>query len=86
MYFKMTDIELKLKDYLDINDNIIKESLNNSSTLRYDFIKITAVEINGDRFSVHCQIDGVKSDSISPFLPIPKKFLRKMKLNKLDDI
>jgi hypothetical protein len=79
----MNDIELQLKDYLNKNNEIIKKSLE-SNFMNYDFIKINKVEIEYDKwFMVYCQlIEGVSGDAIS-FLPIPKIFLRKMKLNKI---
>lgn len=77
----MNDIELKLKEYLNKNNEVIKKSLD-ENYLNYDFIKINKVEIEDDGFMVYCQLFEGVGNSIS-FLPIPEKFLRKMKLNKI---
>lgn len=80
----MTDIELKLKDYLSENIEVIEESLKNSWSY-YDFIIVSEVEIDEDYFQAHClTIKNMSSPSISPFLPIPKKFLRKIKLEQIN--
>ena len=79
----MNDIELKLKEYLLKNTEIIEESLK-SNYLNYDFIKVNSIEIENDEFSVKCQIiKGMSCDITSTFIPIPKKFLRKYKLEKI---
>lgn len=77
----MNDIELQLKDYLNKNPEIIKKSLD-ENYLHYDFIKVNDVKIENDNFMLYCQLIENVSNSIS-FLPIPEKFLRKMKLNKI---
>lgn len=78
----MNDIELELKDYLNKNNEVIKKSLDDNF-MHYDFIKVNKVQIEGSGFMVYCNIiEGLSGDAIS-FLPIPEKFLRKMKLNKI---
>jgi hypothetical protein len=77
----MNDIELQLKDYLNKNPEIIKKSLD-ENYLHYDFIKVNNVEIENDGFMLYCQLTENVGNSIT-FLPIPEKFLRKMKLNKI---
>ena len=75
----MNEIELKLKEYLSKHPGVIIKSLKDS-LLYYEFIKINSVEIDGDYFSVKCQTIKGLSDNISPWFPIPIKFLRKIKL------
>ena len=77
----MNETELKLKEYLYNHTDIIEKSLN---SIYYDFIKINSVEIDNEYFSATCQTIKGLPDGISPFLPIPKKFLRKIKLEKIN--
>lgn len=80
----MTVIELKLKEYLSKNPEVIEKSLKDNF-YHYDFIKVDSVEIEDDFFSAYCQIiEGNRCGSNSPFLPIPKKFLRKNKLEQIN--
>ena len=79
----MDEIELELIKYLNKHPEIIKKSLDDSY-LYYDTIKVNKVEIeDGGIFLIHCQtLKKSRCDSIST-LPIPKKFLRKIKLNQI---
>lgn len=77
----MNKTELQLIKYLDKHPEIIKKSLNNSY-LHYDFIKINKVEIEDDGFMIYCQLAKNLGDTIS-FLPLPEKFLRKIKINQI---
>jgi hypothetical protein len=85
----MTEIELKLKDYLSKDSSIIEKSLKNSF-FNFDCIIVTEVEIGQflsgteEYFQVHCiTMKGMSSPTISPWIEIPIKFLRKNKLQKL---
>jgi hypothetical protein len=79
----MYDIELKLKEYLSRHPDIIIESLKDNFMYN-DYLKINSVEIEDEYFSVKCQtIKNLSGDSISPFLPIPISFLRKIKLESI---
>lgn len=79
----MDEVELELKKYLDKHPEIIKKSLD-ENYLHYDTIKVSRVEIEDDTcFMLYCRIlKQSRCDSICT-LPIPKKFLRKMKLNQI---
>ncbi len=80
----MNDLELKLKNYLSKNTEIIEKSLK-EGFLYYNCIIITKVEIDGDFFITHVKTT-LNNDcaSISPFLPIPQNFLRKNKLIEIN--
>jgi len=80
----MTNIELKLKDYLSEHSEVIEKSLKDSF-FNYDCIIVTEVEIDENYFQAHCiTMKSMSSPSISPYLPIPIKFLRKYKLEKIN--
>lgn len=81
----MNNFELELKEYLNKHTNVIEKSLK-QSYLFYDTIKVNEVEIDDDFFSAKVQIlKNSTSNCISPYIPIPKKFLRKIKLEKLNE-
>lgn len=81
----MSKIELELKKYLNNHIEIIEKSLK-QSYLFYDTIKVNEVEIDDDFFSAKVQtLKNSTSNCISPYIPIPKKFLRKIKLEKLNE-
>ena len=90
----MTDTELKLKDYLSKHPDVIEQSLKDHF-FHYDCIIVTEVEIDDDNyFSVKCLITKYSNTRLcskqnpgapitSPFITIPEKFLRKIKLEKI---
>lgn len=80
----MNDIELKLRDYLNENSEVIKKSLTDNF-FNYERIIITEVEIDDNYFNAHViTMNNSSCASISPFLPIPQNFLRKTKLDKIN--
>lgn len=80
----MNNIELKLRDYLNENKEVIEKSLTDSF-FNYERIIITEVEIDDNYFSAHViTMYSNNSHSISPFLLIPEKFLRKTKLEQIN--
>ena len=80
----MTEIELKLRDYLNENKEVIQKSLTDSF-FNYERIIITEVEIDDNYFNAHViTMYNSSCASISPFLPIPQNFLRKTKLEKIN--
>lgn len=80
----MTNIELKLKEFLSKHPEIIEDSLKQSS-LYFDIIKVNNVEIDDNFFRATVQIlEKSSSNCISPFIPIPKNFLRKYKLIEIN--
>ena len=78
----MNKIELKLKEYLTKNPDIIIESLKDSFMYN-GYLKINSVEIEDNYFSVRCQTIKNLGDSISPYISIPIKFFRKIKLENI---
>ena len=80
----MNSLELQLVEYLNKHPEIIKESLDDNY-LHYDFIKVNKVEIEDSGFMVYCQLIEGLGNAIT-FLPLPEKFLRKMKLNKIKSL
>jgi hypothetical protein len=80
----MNNIELKLKDYLSKHPKIIEDSLK-YSFLTYNTIVVTDVEIEDEKFSAKCIIIKDTLPAVSPFLPIPKKFLRNIKILKINE-
>lgn len=79
--------ELELKDYLNNHTEVIEKSLEKTPWMTYDFIKVNRVDIylgaDDNEFIAHCQLIEGLPYIISPYLPIPKQFLRKMKLKSL---
>jgi len=78
----MNDIDEKLLKYLKDNPKIIKESLDNSFRW-YDYIKILEVSIDSDYEKFDVAVETYEGGRCSTWLPMPKKFLRKLKLNHL---
>jgi hypothetical protein len=78
----MTDLELKLKDYLSKNTSIIEKSLKDMY-IKYNCIIVNEIEIDDNYFQAHCTTCKTMPPTISPWFPIPTKFLRKNKLEML---
>lgn len=79
--------DIELKKYLETDEGLefIKKSLD-ESWMTYEKIEIESVEIvYGECFEIRVLLfNNIFSPAIST-LPIPQKFLRKMKLNKLNE-
>ena len=80
----MDNIELKLKEYLSKYPDVIIQSLKDNFMYN-GYLKINSVEIDGEYFSAAGQTIKGLPDGISPFLPIPKKFLRKIKIENIEN-
>jgi hypothetical protein len=73
----------KLFDYLTKCPKIIKDSLDQNN-MRYQHIKILRVSINEDDWIFEVEVEThISSGRVLGTFPIPKNFLRRMKLEKL---
>lgn len=79
------ELEIELKDYLNKHIEIVKKALKDGF-LYHEIAIVDSVEIDDDYFSMRVQtMKGSPSCAISPYYPIPEKFLRKYKLKKIYD-
>lgn len=79
----MDKLELELVDYLNENTKMLKDSLDNSN-INYEYVKVLCATIDDVGFDVSVEI--CPDVSVVSYLKIPDKFLRKMKLNKINNV
>lgn len=81
-YNEIMLLEKELKKFLNLNTSVIEDSLKRSF-FYYEFIKVDSVEIDDNEFRASCYLNSGCGVTHSPYLPIPKEFMRIIKLNKI---
>lgn len=80
----MDKIELQLVDYLNDNPKMIKDSLD-ASFLYYEYIKVLEVSMDNDMKGFDITVETYPGGRSLSWFPTPMKFLRKMKLNDINE-
>lgn len=81
-HWMMNDMELQLVDYLNNNLGPIKKSLDDSF-MNYEYVKVIEVMMDDDGQGFDIAVETYSGGRSLSWMPLPKKFLRKLKLNEL---
>jgi len=79
----MNDMEIQLVDYLNNHLGPIKKSLDDSF-MNYEYVKVIEVMMDNDGQGFDIAVETYPGGRSLSWMPSPKKFLRKQKLDKID--